>query len=294
MEFALSIALGLIGAALGSFAAATVWRLRARQLAYDKAHREPYNAVEYKQLKKLLGKRVAHDRSQCLHCSYQLAWYDMIPVVSWLSLRGRCRNCKKRIGYFEIVSEIGLAAFFVVSYLFWPIPFSEPFAVVQFVAWLCAGVCMAILIAYDYKWFLLPDRVVLALAFTGLVAAVITVAQSSEPLVAVISIGTAMAILGGLYAVLHFVSKGAWVGFGDVKLGFALGLLLANWQLAFIALFLANLIGCLIVIPLLAMKKLTPQSRVPFGPLFIAGAVLAWFTGPGLLEWYGSLLALPL
>ena len=77
-----------------------------------------------------------------------------------------------------------------------------------------------------------------------------------------------------------------WVGFGDVKLGLALALLLADWRLAFLALFLANLIGCLIVIPGMVTQKITRQTRIPFGPLMIVGAVLALFFGDTLLNWY--------
>ena len=93
-------------------------------------------------------------------------------------------------------------------------------------------------------------------------------------------------MLAGLYAVLYGASRGRWVGFGDVKLGVGLGLLLISWELAFVALFLANFIGCLIVIPLMLAKKLKRTSRIPFGPLLIMGTILAWFVGTPLLAWY--------
>ena len=292
MEIAVSIALAVVGAAMGSFAAATVWRIRARQLNYDKQHKEPYDKKEYARLKKLLGKKVYTDRSQCLHCGYTLKWYDLLPVVSWIALRGKCRECRAPIGWFEIVTELGLAVYFVVLYVFWPGGVATPLDVIQLGIWLVAGVVMAILVAYDYKWFLLPDSGVLVLALLGLVNAAFVVTQAATPIQALFSLITAVAILGGLYAFLYVVSKGRWVGFGDVKLGFALGLLVADWRLAFVALFLANFIGCLIVIPLLLLKKLKANSRVPFGPLFIAGAVLAWLIGPAIIDWYAPLLSL--
>lgn len=288
MEFVIYLALILTGVCLGSFAGASVWRLRARQLAYDKAHKEPYDRKEYTRLKKLLGKRTVNDRSQCLECSYALKWYDLIPVISWLSLKGRCRNCRKPIGKFELLMELGMAAFFVLSYMFWPIELSGALEITHFVLWLIAGVIMAILFAYDLKWFLLPDALTFALALVGAAIIAVTAVISQDVVGVVLNAFGAVAALSGLYAVLFFVSGGRWVGFGDVKLGVGLALLLGSWQLALVGLFLANFIGCLIVIPLMAAKKLKRTAHVPFGPMLIGGTVLAWFLGWPILNLYLS------
>ena len=281
------IALVLFGAALGSYAAATVWRLRARQLVVDKAAGEEYDKKEYSRLKKIIAKPL-DDHSQCLHCSYMLKWYDLVPIVSWLSLRGKCRNCRKPIGWFEFIMEIGVAAFFVLSYVLWPGGVQSGLEIAHFVLWLVAGVIMAMLFAYDAKWFLLPDKLTIALAVVGAGIVGVVAAQTGDIGGTIVSALTSVAILSGLYAVLFFVSKGAWVGFGDVKLGIGLALILVDWQLATAALFMANFIGCLIVIPLLATGKLKRNAHVPFGPLLIAGAVTAWFIGWPILNWYLS------
>lgn len=286
MEFTIYLALTLIGLCLGSFAGATVWRLRARQLAFDKKHKEPYDRKEFTRLKKLLDKGVLTDRSRCLHCSYELKWYDLIPAVSWLSLGGKCRKCRHPIGKFELFMELGVAAFFVLSYTFWPGGLNDTLQIVHFTLWLVAGVVMAVLFAYDLKWFLLPDSCTIALAAIGLSIVGVSAAESQDLVGTLLAAVGAVAVLAGLYAVLYFVSKGRWVGFGDVKLGVGLGLLLLDWQLAIVALFLANLIGCLIVIPLLITKKLKRDSHVPFGPMLIGGTVLAWFIGWPILEAY--------
>ncbi|MFZ1301024.1 MAG: prepilin peptidase [Candidatus Microsaccharimonas sp.] len=288
MEIAIYTALVLFGAALGSFAGATVWRLRAKQLQADKAAGEQYDHKEYTRLKKLLNKKTIDDRSQCLHCSYALKWYDLIPIVSWLSLKGKCRNCHKPIGWFEFLIEIGVALFFVLSYTFWPGGVDSGLALAHFVLWLAAGVVMAMLFAYDAKWFLLPDRLNVALAVIGVGIVGISAAETQDITGTLLTAVGSVAILSGLYGVLYAVSKGRWVGFGDVKLGIGLGLILVDWQLALMALFLANFIGCLVVIPLLASKKLKRTSHVPFGPLLISGTVFAWFIGWGILEWYLS------
>ena len=290
MEFIVYLALVLTGLCLGSFAGATVWRLRARQLVSDKKNKEPYDHKEYTRLKKLLGSGVLKDRSQCLHCKYELKWYDLIPVVSWLRLGGKCRNCKHPIGKFELLMELGVAAFFVLSYAFWPGGVGTGLEIAHFVLWLAAGVVMAVLFAYDTKWFLLPDSFNIALVVIGLGIVGVSAAQTQDVAGTIFTALGAVGVLAGLYAVLYLVSKGRWVGLGDVKLGIGLGLILVDWQLAIIALFLANFIGCLIVIPLLASKKIKRNSHVPFGPMLIAGTVLAWFIGWPILESYLSLM----
>ena len=281
------IALVLFGAALGSYAAASVWRLRARQLVADKAAGEEYDKKEYKRLQKIIAKPL-EDHSQCLHCSYKLKWYDLIPIISWLSLKGKCRNCRKPIGWFEFIMEIGVAAFFVVSYTLWPGGIQTGLEIAHFVLWLIAGVIMAMLFAYDAKWFLLPDKLTVALAIVGAGIVGVVAAQTGDIGGTIVSALISVAILSGLYAVLFFVSRGAWVGFGDVKLGIGLALILVDWQLAAAALFLANFIGCLVVIPLLATGKLKRNAHVPFGPLLIAGTITAWFVGWPILNWYLS------
>jgi len=280
------IALILFGLVLGSFAGASVWRLRARQLEADKKAGEPVDHKEYTQLKKLAHQKVATDRSRCLHCGYELRWYDLIPLVSWLTLRGRCRECHKKIGNMEPLIELGTALFFVLSYLLWPVALTDAVSIAGFVTWLIAGVGLAIMFAYDTRWFLLPDKVNFAVIGLGLVSAVLTVISAADTVEAILSVVGSVAVLSGLYFVLFIASKGRWIGFGDIKLGLGLGLLLADWRLAVIALFLANFIGCLIVIPLMVSGKLKRTDHVPFGPLLIAGAIIAKLIGVGIVEFY--------
>lgn len=282
--------LTIFGLMLGSFAGATVWRLRARQLVEDKAEGESYDKKEYKQLLPLTKTTTKTDRSRCLHCGHKLAWYDLLPLVSWVSLRGRCRYCKTRIGWFEPLMELGVAAYFVGSYLLWPAGFDSTLAVVQFVLWLIAGVMLAILFAYDLKWFLLPNTVTFPLIAVGALMSIVTVVSAPDMVTALVSLAGAVAILSGLYWILWRISKGSWIGYGDIKLGLALALLLGEWQLAFIALFAANLIGSIIVIPGMVSGKMSRATRVPFGPLLIAGAIIAMLVGNRIVDWYISSL----
>ncbi|MDB5159777.1 MAG: hypothetical protein JWO99_40 [Candidatus Saccharibacteria bacterium] len=280
------IGLALFGLVLGSFAGATVWRFRARQLVADKKAGEQVDHKEFLQLKKLASEKVSKDRSRCLHCGYELKWFDLIPLVSWLSLKGRCRSCHKPIGRMEPLIELGTAVFFVASFLFWPVELVSSLQIAIFVIWLAAGVGLAILFAYDAKWFLLPDKVNFVIIGLGLISAILTIIASHDVVEAILSVLGSVAILSGIYFVLYIISKGRWIGFGDIKLGLGLGLLLADWKLAIIALFFANVIGCLIVIPLMVTGKLKRDSRVPFGPLLIAGAVVTKLVGVTIAEFY--------
>ena len=279
----------VLGLMLGSFAGASVWRLRAHQLRSDKNAGESVDADEYKHLSPLTKATFTTDRSRCLHCEHPLAWYDLVPLVSWLSLGGKCRYCRKRIGRFEPLIELGLAAFFVISYWMWPVPLDTMLAVAQFSIWLVAGVLLAILFAYDLKWYLLPNQIVFPLIALGAVYATLGLIGGAPVLSGLVSIAIAVALLSGLYYVLWLVSKGQWIGFGDVKLGLALAFFTADWQLAFIALFAANFIGCLLVIPGMIAGKVTRMTRIPFGPFLIVGTILAVIWGPGLVQAYFTL-----
>lgn len=271
--------LAVVGAVLGSFSGASVWRLRARQLEYDKKIGEDYDKNEYLGLKSLLKKSVSKDRSQCLHCGHTLSAIDLIPLISWISLGGRCRYCKKKIGYFEPLMELGLAAFFIASYAFWPYVFVDNFDIFRFIVWLVVGVLLIIMFAYDAKWFLLPDTLMNILVVIGLFWAFNGVMTSGYDMSSIYSLAGSLAILSGLYGFIYFISKGSWIGFGDVKLGFGLALILSNWSLAFIALFAANMIGTLLVLPGLVTGKLSRMQHIPFGPLLILGFVIAFLFG---------------
>lgn len=287
-EIFIGVALAVIGAALGSFAGAQVWRLRARQLVEDKRAGIKVNQKEYKRLLPLTKQKFLSDRSIDLDTGKQLPWYDMIPVISWLILRGKSRYSGKPIGYFELIIEVGLALFFVGSFVFWIAPLTTPLEITKFIVWLIAGVLLAIQFATDYKWSILWSMIGYALIGLGVVYTILTVIGSVDAVAAVWSAGGAVAILGGLYFVLYAASRERWVGFGDVILGVALGLLLADWMLAVVALFMANLIGSIVVLIGFATKQVKRGQHIPFGPFFIAGAVVAQLFGQAIINWYTS------
>lgn len=312
MVTVLIMGLVMFGLVLGSFAGAQVWRLRAYQLRDD--DKRLATLKKQKQLsdlekqekaeltadskdRKLERRRldgllvgVKQDYSQCLHCRHRLYWYDLLPLVSWLSTLGKCRYCRQPIGYFEPIIELGMAAFFVLSYLLWPVELAGTLEISQFVVWLLAGVALGIMFAYDAKWFLLPDVIMIPFTLLAALYAGLELYQAGVNIESVISLGGAVAVLSGLYGLLYAVSRGTWVGFGDVKLGIGLALLLGRFDLAIVALFLANLLGTLFVLPQLLGGKLGRKSPIPFGPLLILGMVMTHFWGAKIIDWYINLL----
>jgi prepilin signal peptidase PulO-like enzyme (type II secretory pathway) len=257
------IALGLLGVCLGSFANAAIWRLK-------------------------VNKGIVNDRSECVHCHHKLAAIDLIPVVSWLMLRGKCRYCGKKIDDSPLV-ELGVGAYFILSYLLWPVALDSTYAWFDFSLWLAYGVGLAILFVYDLKWYLLPDRVVWPLVALGTIDFIARCIQQNLTLGQFFAEAVlALTVITGLYGILHILSRGKWVGLGDVKLGAFMGLAL-GWQVAAVSVFLANMIGCLVVLPGLILGKLKRDSQVPFGPFLIAGFVITGILGQQLLDWYLNL-----
>ena len=261
LDLYILLALLLTGLCFGSFVNAAVWRLKVK-------------------------KDIVKDRSECVHCHHKLAANDLVPVFSWLFLRGKCRYCKKPISAQYPIVESIVALYFVGSYLVWPATLDTTYAIFDFCLWLIYGVALAVLFVYDLKWQLLPDRVVkplIALGAVDFVARAFNEQWSFERFFAELLL--ALLAICGLYWVLHAVSKGAWVGFGDVKLGAFMGLAL-GWQNALLALFLANLIGILVILPGLMTKKLSRKSRVPFGPFLIVAFVIAGLWGDDISRIY--------
>jgi prepilin signal peptidase PulO-like enzyme (type II secretory pathway) len=174
-------------------------------------------------------------------------------------------------------------ALFIVSYLLWPWSIVSTGQIVLFILWLAIISMMTLLAAYDIRWQLLPDVINVSLIVVASIFVLVRVWVVGD--VSLLSTIGSIGMLAGLYGVLYAVSKGAWIGFGDVKLSISLGLMLVDWRLAFVALFFANLIGCVIVLPGLLRRNLTRESKIAFGPLLIAGTLIAWWWGGQLISW---------
>lgn len=263
-EYMIVALLALLGLLLGSFVNALVWRLHE-------------------------GMDWVKGRSECPHCHHKLASKDLVPVLSWLSLGGRCRYCHKPIPDSPLV-ELALPVLFLISYTAWPLPL-QGLGLYEFIFWLIFLVAFLALAVYDLRWYLLPDVIVfpiIGLAAIQVLGSWIWFDHSWQAIVGPL---LGAALLSGIFALLHFISKGKWIGFGDVKLAIALGLLAGSMAHALLLLFIACIIGSIIAVPLIVMGKAGRKSHLPFGPLLLAGMVVVQLWGTAIVTWYVNLLA---
>jgi len=249
----------LMGLILGSFDNALVWRLKNKK-DWVKA------------------------RSICPQCKHQLAAKDLVPVLSWLSLGGKCRYCAKKISAQYPLVELITAALFVTSYLLWPMQLNAV-GWAALIVWLAGVVIMVALAVYDYKWMILPNIMVAWLYGGAIGFALLRAIQGNAPgqfVLAIVSGG----VLFGLFWVLYQVSKGKWIGGGDVKLVFALGVFAGTPFLATAIIFLASLLGTIWALPLLLTKKYSSKTKIPFGPLLLFATFVVVLVGQSLVDFY--------
>ncbi len=225
-------------------------------------------------------------RSRCPKCQTQIKFYDNIPVISWLLLKGKCRQCSNPISFrYPAIELLSGAMCFAVSYL---LPFSY-FAV-------AAVLFTLVLIALtfiDIDTMLLPDQITLPLLWSGLYLAL--VGWSSVSLVdSVVGAMAGYLILWSIYWGFKLLTGKEGMGYGDFKLLAALGAWL-GWQQLPLIILLSSVVGAIIGVIMLTAQKKGFDKAIPFGPyLAIAGWVcLLW--GQNISQWYfNHILGLPL
>ena len=221
-------------------------------------------------------------RSHCMSCGETLRWYELFPIVSYLVLRARCRNCSAYIPYRYLLVELltGSAFLFLFLRLGTDLPL---FFLYAFLAAL-----LIVIIVYDVRHTIIPDELTLSVWFAAILILAYSVYQGGS----LTQIG--YDVLGGICAgafffALWYVSKGRWIGLGDAKLALPLGIIagvgsvlsmvvLSFWIGAAISLFL---LGCARLIEKgktvfrFPYGQLTMKSEVPFAPFLILGFLLA-------------------
>ena len=255
--------LSFLGLCLGSFVNALVWRLRNKK-DWVKA------------------------RSQCPSCKHQLAALDLIPVLSWLFLRGLCRYCKKPISVQYPLVELAAAIVFVLSYIYWPHSLQGG-QLVLFVTWLACSVGLLALLVYDLKWLLLPNNILyptLIIAITGKLVYLIGF-EPNKPHAAVMW-GLSVLAASGIFWLLFLVSGGKWIGYGDVRLGWLTGTLLQTPVRSLLMIFIASVIGTLLVLPLIGAGKRRLSAKIPYGPFLITATFICLLFGDSIVNWYKS------
>lgn len=271
LEVLILVMMFILGAVFGSFACCQAWRWR-------------YKAE---------GKKDLGQWSVCLHCKKRIRWYDNIPIISWLVLRGKCRNCHEKIGIGDFLSEISMAiAFLMLSWAYlipmldnWSVLAQNPmFLAAQmgvFVLILIMLVVLMVLAVYDARWGELPVvllvlAVIFGMAVFVLKMCIVDLSDDGNLLDGLLSAGAGIVILSGTCFVIYKASKERLMGGGDWILALALALALANWWLALWTIFLANLLGDIIALPG-AIK--TKNTKVHFGPFLVAAFVIVLVLG---------------
>lgn len=229
----------------------------------------------------------------CPRCEHRLAWYDLVPLVSWLSLRARCRYCKKPISIQYPLVELVTAAVFALSYVYWPFSLSDTGSQILLAAWLVSVVGLIIIALYDLRWMLVPLAAVLpslAVAIVGRAAYI----GLSEPrkLYALGLWALSLVIASGVFWLIYLFSKGKLIGFGDVQIGLITGTLLGHPGKSLLMIFEASLIGTLVALPDIIRGKKGLASRMPYGPFLIIGTFMAMIFGSQIIDWYSRFMGL--
>lgn len=270
MDLILIFAAFGFGLIIGSFLNCLIWRLRKSET--------------------ILG------RSYCPQCKHQLAWYDNIPLFSFIFLKGRCRYCHKPISWQYPLVELVAGLLFALSFYYDILSqggsvLGGQFLISDFLTlirdWFLVSI-MIIIFIYDLRWYLILDVVSLPACLIVLIFNLaIGFYENNEILQNIPWQGLLFSgIIGSSFFLLQFIiSRGKWIGGGDIRLGLLMGLAL-GWPSIVVALFLAYVLGSVVGLGLIAMGKKQWGSKVPFGVFLSTATLVTLFWGKQLLAWY--------
>jgi leader peptidase (prepilin peptidase)/N-methyltransferase len=225
------------------------------------------------------GLSVVRPRSACPGCGHEIRSRDNVPVVSWMLLRGRCRDCGSGISIRYPLVEAGTAAAFASLGLLLGTSWALP-------AYWCAAAVAITLTLTDLDVRRIPDRILMPGAAVTLVLLGAGAFADGEPMALLRAVGGGAAYFAVLLAVA-LAARGGF-GFGDVKLGLLLGMVLAyrSWGVLAVGVFGAFAVGGLVALALLAARRAKRKDAIPFGPSMVAGAALALAWGDAVARWY--------
>lgn len=209
-------------------------------------------------------KSIVFPRSFCDACAKPLWRRDMIPVVSFLLLRARCRFCQARISWQYPLVEAATAALFLAA------AFVARTPVELALFWLAITVLITLFLT-DLRAMVLPDFITLPSIAIFLIFDFTLLGRPPIPLL------IAMAVGGGFFLVQYMFSAGKWVGSGDIRFGVLMGAILGSWPLVAQALIMSYIIGAAASIPLLLTKKKQWASEIPLGTFLAIGTLIVLF-----------------
>jgi len=258
MSFLIYFFIFLFGLAVGSFLNCIIYRLEE-------------------------GESFLRGRSFCPHCGHILSFGDLIPVLSFLILKGKCRYCSQKISWQYPLVEISTGLLFISL-----LNLTQVRPVYFYL--LLMGCFLIIIFVYDLKHYIIPDKIIYPAIAIAFLYRLFTILNLPAPLEAEGFLMGGFGILPSVFflAIIIF-SRGKWMGLGDFKLAFFMGLFL-GWPKILVALFLAFLIGAIIGLGLVLSGKKRLQSEVPFGPFLITGTFISLFWGQNIINWYLNFL----
>jgi len=218
-------------------------------------------------------------RSYCPHCKHKLFWQDLIPLLSFLILKGKCRYCKEPISWQYPLVET--ATGFLFTFVF---HVAFPNFLLSIYYFLISSF-LIIIFVYDLKHYIIPVKVIysaIAIALIFNFQFLISKQFSIFNYSILSALGAAV-----FFLIIVLISGGHWMGVGDIKLAFFMGLFL-GFPKILVALFFAYFIGAIIGIGLIFAGKKTLKSEVPFGPFLVTGTFVALFFGNQIINLYLS------
>jgi len=256
MEILMNIVIFVLGLCAGSFVNMLVYRtVIGYKLEINKIH------------------KVKSSRSFCDFCGRQLGWYENIPVLSWLVLKGKTKCCQKKLPVLYPIVEIGLGIILLIFNL------KYPWWQMDVKCWALGVLVLTLIVflaVFDYKYMILPDFAVIMLIILALLNLVFHQDNLSNYLISSIS-------AAGLLAFLNLITKGKGMGWGDVKLAVFMGLWLGYPKIV-TAMYLAFVSGAVVSLVLIIKKWATKKSLIAFGPFLLFGVVVAWWWGDNLWQ----------
>lgn len=216
---------------------------------------------------------IAKDRSHCMSCGYQLKWYDLVPLFSYIFLRGKCRKCRAHISIqYPLVEALNGVLYVLVFFI-------NGWSIDSMIYCLFTS-ALIVLSVIDFRTYEIPFGINLFILTLGLIHLVIHLGDWVNHLIGLVCVS-------GFLWILYQLSAGRAIGGGDIKLMAAAGLLL-GWKMIILAFFLGCVLGSVIHI---ARMKISRESHVlAMGPYLAAGCFLALLWGVPFLNWYLGLM----
>ncbi len=232
-------------------------------------------------------KTIVKGRSECPHCKAVLGLKDLIPILSFFVLKGKCGKCKKKISWQYPLVELATGLLFVFLAYFYNI--GESFANPLFYRDLVFVSALVVIFMTDLRFYLIFDSVTFPMMVFAFAINVFILSNSSNWLEVIGYLVLAGLVGGGFFYIQHFISKGKWIGGGDIRLGVLMGFML-GWPNIIVGIFFAYIIGAFVSIILLTGQKKKMKSQVPFGVFLAIGTLIALLWGEGIMTWYLGLM----